>query len=777
VAEEPPPEQIASVSTRLGSSWPDVLGVLWVLAAACLALVPALLHGPYIGSFDWLTRTGLTAKPGVFLHNASNADLNSEVVPWAQAAWTQVHQGHLPLWIRTEALGMPLAFNFGSAAFSLPALVSYLTPIGAVLWVQILVSFVVGGVGTYFFGRVLGLHPVACAFAGTTWVLSGPFFGYLGLPDTSVMSWAGWEFAAVVLIVRGTHRLWSVALLAVTFALSIYAGNPQIALLIFIPLCIFAAVVLLWRSFVVRGDWPIRRPIVDLVLAVAAGAALSAPLILPGQQLAGGSVRTSSPFSTAYPPSQVLGIVFQKFWGQPLAGSFANAQGFFPESWVYVGAIALALSVVAVAIHWRRKEVAGLAVAALAALATSILPPVEAVLNKLPLVGQTWWNRSLIPLAFCLAMLAGVGLDAVMRGSERRRAARWALGTFGAIAVILGLVWLFGRGNLPAYAEHVRAVSFVWPAVSTAIGLAVFAAMMVVYRRSKEERWSPRTFRLFTFAMAGSLLVCQTVFLIVDDAPIPSSSPAEYKPTPGVTALKQAVGSSLVGVGKLGLGLIPNTNVAFGVHEFAEYDPIAPLTYFTRWYKTNHSTPGVENVYDFIPGINSATVARRYGIAYVLEAHGEPGPSGSVFVTQVGDEDLYRIPGAATATLVPTRPSTSWPTTDAPGKAVPVVWQGPSEVRVHTNATSAQVLRLRIASFPGWRATIDGKPLALTPYLSMMLQAHIPPGKHIIELRYWPKRFSQGLVVAAGAILAFIAVALVSRRRAIMDRIKRPPRD
>ena len=162
---------------------------------------------------------GLTAKPGVFLHNAANGDLSDEVVPWAQAAWTQVHQGHLPLWIRDEALGMPLAFNFGSAAFSLPALVSYLTPLGAVLWVQILVSLVVGGTGAYFFGRVLGLHPVACAFAGTTWVLSGPFFGYLGLPDTSVMSWAGWQFAAVVLIVRGTHRIWSVALLAVTFAL------------------------------------------------------------------------------------------------------------------------------------------------------------------------------------------------------------------------------------------------------------------------------------------------------------------------------------------------------------------------------------------------------------------------------------------------------------------------------------------------------------------------------------------------------------------------------
>ena len=127
---------------------------------------------------------------------------------------------------------MPLAFNFGSGAFSLPALVSYITPLRDVYLVQIIVSFVVGGTGAYFFGRVLRLHPVACAFAGTTWVLSGPFIGYLGLPDVAVMSWAGWQFAAVVLIVRGTHRLWAIALFAVSLAFSILAGNPQIEILI-----------------------------------------------------------------------------------------------------------------------------------------------------------------------------------------------------------------------------------------------------------------------------------------------------------------------------------------------------------------------------------------------------------------------------------------------------------------------------------------------------------------------------------------------------------------
>src|ERR1700683_4728380 len=103
---------------------------------------------------------------------------------------------------------------------------------------------------------------------------------------------------------------------------------------------------------------------------------------------------------------------------------------------------------------------------------------------------------------------------------------------------------------------------------------------------------------------------------------------------------------------------------------------------------------------------------RRYGVSYVLEPLGAAGPTGSVFVARVGNENLYRIPGASTATLVPA-PSGAWPSIDAPGTAVPVTWPGPSELRIVTNASSPQVLRLRLASFPGWHATIDGRDLPL----------------------------------------------------------------
>ena len=62
-------------------------------------------------------------------------------------------------------------------------------------------------------------------------------------------------------------------------------------------------------------------------------------------QLVDASIRRSAPEVSANPISQILSTIFQSFWGQPLAGSFANSQGFYPEEWVWVGAIAVVLAI------------------------------------------------------------------------------------------------------------------------------------------------------------------------------------------------------------------------------------------------------------------------------------------------------------------------------------------------------------------------------------------------------------------------------------------------
>jgi uncharacterized membrane protein YfhO len=42
-----------------------------------------------------------------------------------------------------------------------------------------------------------------------------------------------------------------------------------------------------------------------------------------------------------------------------------------------------------------------------------------------------------------------------------------------------------------------------------------------------------------------------------------------------------------------------------------------------------------------------------------------------------------------------------------------------------------------------------------------MLQARIPPGRHVIELRYWPTAFSAGLVLALVAVVVLAGVPLI----------------
>ncbi|MGA2521866.1 MAG: hypothetical protein ABSG81_13745, partial [Acidimicrobiales bacterium] len=140
---------------RLRSWLPDALGVAWVVVAGIVVLVPALAHGSSLGPYDLLTQYGVSAHPGVVVHNRQTFDQILSFIPWTDLAWTQVHQGHLPLWNPYSGLGLPLAFNWQSAVFSVPGLVGYLFPLHLAYTVQVLMTMMIAGTGVYVLGRVL----------------------------------------------------------------------------------------------------------------------------------------------------------------------------------------------------------------------------------------------------------------------------------------------------------------------------------------------------------------------------------------------------------------------------------------------------------------------------------------------------------------------------------------------------------------------------------------------------------------------------------------------
>src|ERR1700722_11254793 len=296
---------------------PDLLGVGWVVVAAAVVMAPALSHGWSLGPFDQLSQLGLTQHTQALPHNSQVADLIREIIPWTSLSWTQVHNGLLPLWNPYSALGAPLAFNWQSATFSLPALLGYLVPVRLDFTVQVLVTLIVGGTGVYVLGRVMRLGPLGAAMAATAFELSGAFMAVLGWPIASVMSWSGWLVAFVILIARGRHRRRDVILFAVFLAFSIYAGEPDTLLVLIAGLAVFAVVVIGLRARRQRDNRRGWYTAVDLALGCAAGLGLAAPLVLPAAQLTGGSIRGSGHLA-AFPGYQTLHLVFQTFDGSSL---------------------------------------------------------------------------------------------------------------------------------------------------------------------------------------------------------------------------------------------------------------------------------------------------------------------------------------------------------------------------------------------------------------------------------------------------------------------------
>jgi hypothetical protein len=342
----------------------------------------------------------------------------------------------------------------------------------------------------------------------------------------------------------------------------------------------------------------------------------------------------------------------------------------------------------------------------------------------------------------------------------------------GAGVLLLLILWVFVGGIDPLNAR-LRRDSLRLPLITTGLALVVVASCALWIAKRGERPVGTRGLRPGQFA-AIAMLALETVFLVVSGAQLWSSTTSGVVPTPAVRSFVRTVGTARVGFGEFtcflgpdisGLGLLPESNILFGVHQFDIYDPILPRTYVQSWAQVSRS-PAAAPVYNsFCPRVVTAAEARRYGIQFVLEPDGAAGPTGALFVRRIGDEALYRIPGSSDGVLVPVgRAGTSAPA-DAAGRPVVVSQTAPSSFRIATSAEHSAVLRLRITDVPGWHATIDGHPLAVTSFAGAMIEAAIPPGHHVVELHYWPTLFTLGIVVALVAVLVLATVLLLAAFR------------
>ncbi len=744
----------------------------WLVLVAVAFLAPALAHGRYLGPYDILGQFGLTSNPHLGVHNLVNSDEIQEFIPWQALAWLQVHAGHLPLWNPHSLLGLPLAFDFQSAPFGPTVAIGYLFPLSLAHSATVVSRLIIAGSGAYFFARILRLDVVPALVCATIFELSGGFTVWLGDYPSGCMAWSGWVLASSALVLRGRHRVASVCLLALTMAFAFLEGEPQIGAVLVGLVAVFALVMViyLWRSGSRRAAVSATR---DHGLGLVAALALVAPIYLPGIQLGLASSRNAGPPVSGLPLYDISHLLFSDYNGLPTSLATVIGPNNLYVSMLYVGTIGLVLAMTSFALWRQRREVVAFTLAALGILLVLFFSPLLSIFHHIPALDVFRLQLATTALDLCLAVLAGFGAQALVSRRGQRSVENWY--RIGVVLVacclfVLGALLVFNVNHLPTPEWNLRRGSFVWPLIGLGVcGVVLFSRWRTgtrpvappQSRRAKQRHRFKRAGHL----ELGALLLVETAFLISAGAGIVSSSPGFLPTNTTLTTLQRLVGSSLVGFGSCtenafpSTGLVPDVNLAYQVSEFAAYDPILPRSYHTSYGLTTGISPVVLPPFGlFCPEINSVFLAHLYGVSYIIEPPGAPGPSGTKLVATLKGEGLYAVPDSGRATLV---------ALDSKGPAVvqPSSQPSPSTWRIEVTAPRASLLQLRITNVPGWQAEINGRPLQLAPFANAMLEAKVPSGHYVVTLRYWPKALSIGFIFAGSAVLLLACAVMVAALR------------
>ncbi|MGP8162637.1 MAG: YfhO family protein [Acidimicrobiales bacterium] len=750
----------------------DAAGVGVIVFVALLYLSPALKDGFSFGPTDlgaqasYLTRGAVTAPA----HNQLIGDVIDQDVPWNTLDWRIVHQGSLPLWDSYAGTGLPELFNFESAPLALPSLLGYLFPVSASFLVTVLGKLLIAGIGTYVCCRVLRLGAIGATLGGVSFMLSGSFAGWLGWALGGPVAWSGFIVAGVVLAYRSRRRVRDLWLLSLAVAFAVYGGFPEEYVLMGVVLGGIMAVTALGSLVVNHRLAP--RGLARVAVGLVGGFALSAPLWLPGAPLLTSSARLNKQLDGQFPLHMVAALFAQGYYGLPIHGSTWFGVSNYVESTAYVGVIALVLAGVAVLIAWRRPVVVGLALGALGCLlvtyqihGTYVRRFVTALgLSALPI------HRILIVLGFPVAVLAGIGCDAVVKRFHERSVRAALGGATAAVAAVIGLLWLtVDDKGLTALERSLRRSSLLWPSATILLLVVVWSAALLVRRAGAPAR------RRCGAALGATLVSGQAAFLLFAGVGMNSYFTTAFPTTPAVATVQRTVGSGLLaldgsnvscgtaaptaarapcGVRQwLGIGFLPNIQLGYAVDELAMHDPTIPQSYFTSWPVPDSGQVFAGNLQLFSPAINSLALARRYGVSYVLVGPGDPVPSGMTALSRIpighgAHLTLAKVPDSARFTFL------------APASRAEVLsarHPGDASYSLQVRVAKPAELVLRITYEPGWHVTADGRPLAVHRYEGSFLAVTVPAGAHTIVAHYWPRDLTYGIVLA---LLALLVLAL-----------------
>ncbi len=378
--------------------------------------------------------------------------------------------GQSPFWCRYLFSGFPLFADSESGIFYLPNFIGYYLPTLAAFNYSIFLHYLAMALFTYMYGRAIRLSKAASTFAALTFTFSGFSIAHLG--HMNVLTSLAWFPLILYLVEKGLQR----DSYAYFLGAGLVLGIQFLAGFLMIPLFVLTIAFFYVFCYPRPDRWSRRgllRAAGMLVVLGGIGFGLGAVQNLPSYYLVNASVRegglsTVSSNLFNFPPTNIISLVFPRFFGGPKTYYWGPWN--FVELYAYVGILPLALAPVALFKNrtWHTKFYAW---AGLTALVISFgeMGLLYTLVHKLP--GYNVLkdpSRFVMIVDFALIMLAAIGLDRLLARREfgernmRRltRALAWAAGSIVAGIALIKVLMTYNVLGFSSLAEGVSKILF-----------------------------------------------------------------------------------------------------------------------------------------------------------------------------------------------------------------------------------------------------------------------------------------------------------------------------
>ncbi|NKB67451.1 MAG: YfhO family protein [Candidatus Latescibacteria bacterium] len=744
----------------------------------------------------------LAAATLVFFHRAALLqgaffvqDVMIQNYPFRHFFAQALGRGELPLWAAAINCGFPL-FAEGQAGplYPLNILMALLLPTYAALNYAVIFHLWLAGAGTYSFLRLLGCLRPAALLGGLTLALSGFLVIRAMSPNyLAVCAWVPFLFLLVELSLR-RQRPFYLLLAAAVVGLQSLAGHPQ-AMVYGLGAALLYG---FYGGWVYRAAWPYWALLAGVPVL---GGGLAAVQLLPTAELVqvsarGGGLPWEQFVQMSLPPERLLTLWLPNFFGNSGTASYWGREaGFFIQLCGYMGIIPLLLALVA---GFERRHRPTLFFWALAGagliLSLGRFTSIFHLLYQIP--GLDFFRiptRFLQWFAFAVAVLAGLGLDQVLRTAGGRRHWGWAwmgglllVGLAAAVginykvlveAVVSGEEWLrFYRADLLADSLRTGA-------------LLILGSWLLVSRNARRAAW------LLPLLVAADLYSFGGRFNAVIDPEVYQTPPASARAILE-DAEDRAKGTP---VAPRILSLVSEKNSSYDWHSGWVHDRTSYAGYAGTLRMYTGSQFGLANA---LPGWSPLHLQRHWefvrgylgfvdiaDVQYLL--HSGPLERGGfdlihqevvwvyrnrVVPPRAYFADQYRVLApeeglsymrsrsfaAGQHAYLEEEPSE--PVVRSGGQPQIVAYQD-ERVDIEIAGGGSGLLVLSDTYYPGWQVFADGRELPLLRANHVFRGVVLPEGTKQVVFGYQPASFSWGLGITVATLVIWSALLWGLRRR------------